>query len=116
MRSLSPDAVAALQRHDWPGNIRELENAVERSLLLAEGDHIELSDLPDGFEDAGGGVPAACGSLKDRVRSATRQIERDAIVETLELTGGNVTKAAQRLGLSRRGLQLKMRELGLGRG
>jgi len=116
LRSFSPDAVAALQRHDWPGNIRELENAVERSLLLAEGDHIELGDLPRGLEDAGSGAAVACGSLKDRVRSATRQIERDAIVETLELTGGNVTQAAQRLGLSRRGLQLKMRELGLSRG
>ena len=47
------------------------------------------------------------------MREATRKIERDAIAEALEVTGGNVTQAAKRLGLSRRGLQLKMKELGI---
>ena len=107
-------ALRALRQHAWPGNIRELENVVERAVLLCEGAEIGADDLPEGF------ATTACeedesASLKDRVRSATRQIGREAILEALARTGGNVTQAARELGLSRRGLQLKMRELGIER-
>ncbi len=115
--SFTPAAIEALRAHDWPGNVRELENAVERAVVLTEGPEIDVADLPP--ELLHSGAPTAGrsegGVLKERIRSATRRIESEAIVEALELTRGNVTQAAKRLGLSRRGLQLKMRELGIDR-
>ncbi|MCP4005205.1 MAG: sigma-54-dependent Fis family transcriptional regulator [bacterium] len=116
--SITPAAMAALQMHSWPGNIRELENAIERATLLCEGSVVELSDLPGELAALRGETPDAANgplTLKDRIRTATRQIERDAILEALRATQGNVTRAAENLGLSRRGLQLKMKELGIGR-
>ena len=111
-------ALAILQLWPWPGNIRELENAVERAVLLCEGTEVGPDDLPLEYRDAGNQLPpldTSAGPLKDRVKEATRRIEHDAIIEALDATGGNVTQAAKRLGLSRRGLQLKMKELGIDR-
>jgi DNA-binding NtrC family response regulator len=106
---LEPAALERLCAHDWPGNLRELENAIERAILLCEGSVIRAHDLlPDTPADLASGAAAP---LRERIRRATRQIEREAILEALRLTDGNVTQAAQRLGLSRRGLQLKMKEL-----
>jgi transcriptional regulator with GAF, ATPase, and Fis domain len=109
----APDALELLCEHRWPGNIRELENMVERSVLLADGSLIEVDDLPgelhrdrDASADSGERLP-----LRERVRRETRKLEQHAIREALRATGGNVTRAAKRLGLSRRGLQLKMKEL-----
>ena len=116
-RAFTPAAIEALRAHDWPGNVRELENAVERAVVLTEGPEIDVADLPPELLRAG--TPASArgtgGVLKERIRSATRRIESEAIVEALDLTHGNVTQAAKQLGLSRRGLQLKMRELGIDR-
>jgi transcriptional regulator with PAS, ATPase and Fis domain len=113
---IGTEALAALERHEWPGNIRELENAIERAVLLCDGPELALADLPEELRaatpDAGDGDGA---SLRDRIRRETRRIERDAIQEALDLTAGNVTRAAELLGLSRRGLQLKLKELGLRR-
>ena len=109
-------AMELLRRWPWPGNIRELENAIERAVLLCDGDEISAEDLPLEFREqatSDDGAAETDGPLKDRVREATRKIEYDAIVAALEFTGGNVTQAAKRLGLSRRGLQLKMKELNL---
>ncbi len=108
---VDPAALAALHAHAWPGNIRELENVIERAVLLSDGSTITVSDLPEGVEPERAG-PA---SLREQVRDATRQLERRAIVEALDATHGNVTHAAEHLGLSRRGLQLKMRELEISR-
>jgi DNA-binding NtrC family response regulator len=105
---LEPAALERLCAHDWPGNLRELENAIERAILLCEGTVIRAHELlPETPADSSAGE----GPLRERIRRATRQIEREAILEALRLTDGNVTQAAQRLGLSRRGLQLKMKEL-----
>ncbi len=116
-RPFTQAALDALVSHDWPGNIRELENAIERAILLTEGDEIDVGDLTEELQAraGSGGEPVASGPLKARIRSATRRIEKDAIAEALQLTRGNVTQAAKRLGLSRRGLQLKMKELGVDR-
>ncbi|MBW2281561.1 MAG: sigma-54-dependent Fis family transcriptional regulator [Deltaproteobacteria bacterium] len=108
---VDPEALATLRAHDWPGNIRELENVIERAVLLSDGPTITLCDLPEGLEAA----PAEPAPLREQVRSATRDLERRAIVDALDATGNNVTRAAERLGLSRRGLQLKMRELDIRR-
>jgi DNA-binding NtrC family response regulator len=117
-------AMEALRSYGWPGNIRELENVIERSILLAEKDVLDLSDLPPhirpGGEAAGAAareeVPlgaAASSSLKDVVKEHTRRIEKHVIQQTLAETGGNVTKAAELLQISRKSLQMKMKEYGL---
>ena len=116
VRSFEPAALDALQAHHWPGNMRELENAIERATLLCEGESIGPADLPFG-DRASRNEPSedTSDSLRERVRRATRQIEREAILEALRATQGNVTQAARQLGLSRRGLQLKMKELAIER-
>jgi DNA-binding NtrC family response regulator len=108
---LEPLALERLCAHDWPGNLRELENAIERAILLCDGNLIRAHDVLPGASGDAPAPPTAGTPLRERIRRATRQIEREAILEALRLTDGNVTQAAQRLGLSRRGLQLKMREL-----
>ena len=114
-RGLSDEALAAVARHDWPGNIRELENAIERATLLSDGPMVTLDDLPAEITLTAPDEAEPRAPLRDRVRSATRRIEREAIAEALAATRGNVTRAAEQLGLSRRGLQLKMKELNIGR-
>jgi nitrogen regulation protein NR(I) len=116
---IAPEALDALCAYSWPGNIRELENAMERAVLLSRGPTVQLADLPDEIGSTfRASVPRrseASSPLKDRIRSATRRIEREAILEALQITQGNVTRAASRLGLSRRGLQLKIKELDIDR-
>jgi len=91
-----------------PGNVRELENAVERAVLLARGSLIGPDDF-DLAAAAGSTAPTQSG-LKGAPREAA---ERRLIRAALDATGGNVTRASERLGFSRRGLQIKMKELGL---
>jgi DNA-binding NtrC family response regulator len=121
--SVAPDALERLTNHAWPGNIRELENVLERSILFADGPVLETVDLPT---DASG-APAApitqpelderpaapAQSLKDLVRRETDRVERDLIRQALDETDGNVTQAARRLKISRKSLQTKMKEFGL---
>jgi two-component system response regulator AtoC len=100
-------------RYDWPGNIRELENLIERLVLMARGDTITLEDIPAELKLAASAsqVPRPDSlekPFKDVMKSHMEEVEKEAIVRFLEECGGNVTKAAQRLGLSRKGLQLKM--------
>jgi DNA-binding NtrC family response regulator len=116
VRRVAPDAMAALLEHPWPGNIRELENRMERGVLLVEGDTIHLSDLP-GLRQ--GATPDPSGDdidemgLKEYVRVHTAKLERRRIGRVLEAEQGNVTRAARRLGISRKSLQTKMKEYGL---
>ena len=120
----SDDAVAAMVRYAWPGNIRELENVVERTLLFAEHECVTLADLPEPLQAPPGAASArpetarvsldtGTASLKEIVRQATEEIERELVVKALETTSGNVTRAARLLGISRKGLQNKMRDFGL---
>ena len=114
---IADDALALLMAYDWPGNIRELENMIERTVLLCENEMISRSDLPVEIGGGEGSVadPTApdAGSMKEKVKVATRVLERDMIEKALKQTDGNVTQAAVILGISRKGLQLKMKELSL---
>jgi DNA-binding NtrC family response regulator len=113
--SVSADAVSRLVSYHWPGNIRELENLMERTMLFCEHPEIQVSDLPPEI----GGLPAAAlplpgaASLKEAVRAETERVERELIQKALDETGGNVTQAARKLKISRKSLQTKMKELGL---
>jgi nitrogen regulation protein NR(I) len=121
------EAMQMLLAYGWPGNIRELENVMERSVLFADGPVILGASLPDAMRDRlpGPAVPIAAvgplgaiaapsgASMKEIVRQAQAELEKELIGRALEETGGNVTRAAKRLQISRKSLQVKMKELGL---
>jgi len=128
VRTLHPLVKTALRDYAWPGNIRQLENAIERMVLMSEGDQILPQDLPPEIRGAvlGGDLGEASGgptdgeagdgtSLKEIVRRRTQALEKELIEQALAETEGNVTRASEKLGLSRKGLQLKMKELGVKR-
>jgi two-component system, NtrC family, response regulator AtoC len=113
---LSEDAQLALRSHDWPGNVRELRNALERAVVVQTSGTITAEDLPDRVCDAGRRARPTTlpdGSIRDHLRDQLADLERAAIVEALEQYGGNQTRTAQRLGISRRALIYKMERLGL---
>jgi two-component system response regulator HydG len=100
------DARAKIVAHRWPGNVRELENAIERAVVLCEGSLIVGDDLPIDV------APAPKNSL--RVPGATMaELERYAILTTLEATNGSTTKAAEMLDISVRTIQYRLHEYGL---
>ncbi len=121
------EAMQMLLSYSWPGNIRELENLMERSVLFADGPIILGSSLPDALRERSSGatVPIAAvgplgaiaapsgASMKEIVRHAQAELEKELISRALEETGGNVTRAAKRLQISRKSLQVKMKDLGL---
>jgi nitrogen regulation protein NR(I) len=127
VEGIEDEALQLLLAYTWPGNIRELENLMERSVLFADGPLIQASALPDSLRERGpipptpiaamgplGAIAAPSGaSMKEIVRHAQAELERELISRALEETGGNVTRAAKRLQISRKSLQVKMKELGL---
>ncbi len=127
--NFSPEAREALVSYAWPGNIRELENVIERCVLLSDGDVIEHVNLPielrgntsepglaPPVDEVDEGDATASGGLKAQVREATAKLERELIVKALAQTSTNVTQAARLLKISRKSLQIKMKELGLREG
>lgn len=123
---VSNDVFDVLSRHSWPGNLRELENVMEHAVLFCDGPVLGAQCLPalglqtvenDAPNGGVGGLGAlsdvAKHGLKEQVREATSKLERDLINRALLETNGNVTHAARLLKISRKGLQLKMKELGL---
>jgi len=113
----SPEALELLIRFPWPGNIRQLENVMERILVMQEEKTIEKQALPKEILKLESELMEEAidksGSLKVMVKDATRRIEKKAIEQALKETNSNVTQAAKTLNISRKGLQLKMKELGL---
>jgi DNA-binding NtrC family response regulator len=112
---LTPEACAALERYPWPGNVRELENAIERAIALAEGPELGLADLPPAIVQA-----EQLEALRESVRAgrlgfeeAVARFEKDLLVEALERSGWNQTRASDQLGITRRQLKLKMDRHGL---
>jgi DNA-binding NtrC family response regulator len=99
-----PDAMRVLLAHSWPGNIRELAHAIERATLLTDGAHVRPSDLAV----SGGTTPAA--RLEEL---SLEEVERILITKALDRFGGNVTRAADALGLSRSALYRRLQRHGL---
>jgi len=113
VKHIDPKVQETFLKYDWPGNIRELENLMERLVLMAGGDAIMLEDIPAELKLAASASQVSRPDslekpFKDVMKSHMEEVEKQAIILCLEECGGNVTKAAQRLGLSRKGLQLKM--------
>ena len=121
------EAMTRLVAYDWPGNVRELRNVIERSAVLAEGQELEVSDLPDELRARRVEVVRAPGAtVADEAgilnvpyltdfREARREFERAYLERCLIETGGNVTRAAERVGMHRQSLQQKLKDLGLTR-
>jgi len=106
--SLAPDARDALLGHTWAGNARELRNCLRGALVFASEGTVEAKHLDLTRAEASDVKPAR-GTLKAAVSRTVRETETRIIAETLARCGGNRTQAAKELGLSRRGLQLKMK-------
>ena len=108
IRGVNARTLRALIHHDWPGNIRELENCIERAAVLAEGDTLEITDLTQAISlRAAAAPPPQTGSLRSRLKEA----ERALILKTLESVRGNRAQAAELLGISQRSLFYKLKEL-----
>jgi DNA-binding NtrC family response regulator len=123
---LSEEATEAFQAYGWPGNIREMENLLERLVLFSETDEIPADLLPEELKSPdASGLPSGVHtprldrgldgrvSMKQLVRETTAQVERELIIQALDKTAGNVTRAAQLLMISRKSLQNKMKEFKL---
>jgi two-component system, NtrC family, response regulator AtoC len=146
IEGVDAETMERLNAYAWPGNIRELENVIERAVLFADGQRIRLEDLSDELRGAsltsgesGSVRPASAPSLasssvnlaeleaaegedeslpsndglKEQVKAAMNKLERDLILRALQQTQNNITHAARLLKISRKGLQLKMKELNL---
>ncbi|MEM6997197.1 MAG: sigma 54-interacting transcriptional regulator [Myxococcota bacterium] len=109
--TVSDEASKWLQAHQWPGNIRELQNSIERAVLLATGDEIGLEHLPASQQQGAAGPPVAHGSRP----AADEDPERTRIIDALEQCAGNQTRAAKLLGISRNTLLARLDAYGIPR-
>ncbi len=105
LQGLTPEALAALEDYPWPGNVRELENRIRRAVVMSEGPKISAVDL-----ELAEGEPATPG-----LRALRATFEREAVVKALARNGGNVSRAAAELGVSRPTLYDLMEKLGIAR-
>jgi len=113
----SDEAMAALQAYDWPGNVRQLENVVERVVLLKGGGTVEVRDLPRRIRERAGSVPLGSGlgqpMLPDEgldLRDAVERFENALILQALERAGWNKSRAAEILGMNRTTLVEKLKK------
>ncbi len=132
VQGVEREALDVLGGYGWPGNIRELENVMERAVLFCDGLRLTADNLPEEVRGDGATLTptppnahahasaavALSGEagLKEHVKVAMSRLERDIVSRALVQTNGNVTHAARLLKISRKGLQLKMKELGLREG
>jgi DNA-binding NtrC family response regulator len=98
--------------YSWPGNVRQLESAIERAILLSEGDLITPEDLPTEVRQEAG--PASEGAFKLPSEGINfEDVERNFITQAMEQTDYNITKAAKLLGLTFRTLQYRLEKFGI---
>jgi len=107
IKGFTPKAMDGLLRYGWPGNVRELMNAVERGVILCRGEYISELDFPLSMQEGPAGVDET-GPMPLDV--PLEEVEKAAILRTLESTGGNKSEAARRLGITRRTLHKKLKK------
>lgn len=108
--TLEPKLMDRLVEHDWPGNVRELENLIARMVILKRGSKLTVRDLPDDF---GQFDPHAAGASGQRDQVTLEEAERNLILEALEKTGWNKTRAAKRLDIPRHVLIYRLKKFGI---
>ncbi|MGO9268879.1 MAG: sigma-54-dependent transcriptional regulator [Terriglobia bacterium] len=115
VRGFNDEAMEALKSYPWPGNIRQLEWAMERAVLLGETDHVELRDLPPEVVTPEAMAVAVDGSKPIIPEGSWEEHEKAKIVEALSRTNGNITRAAQLLGMTFRTLQYRLEKFDIKR-
>ncbi|WP_437479017.1 sigma 54-interacting transcriptional regulator [Sorangium sp. So ce1014] len=126
VRGIAPEAMALLRAYSWPGNVRDLRNAIDHAVVLAEGDQIQLEDLPprllaNALPAGAEGAPMAVlqpdlaekQTTGGKLRSERDRTEAQLIKDALLKTGGNVMRAAERLGIPRGTLRHKIKVFGI---
>src|SRR5829696_1681624 len=109
---LTPETKKLMNEYSWPGNVRQLESAIERAILLSEGDLITAEDLPMEVRQEVG--PASEGAFKLPAEGINfEDVERNLITQAMEQTDYNITKAAKLLGLTFRTLQYRLEKFGI---
>ena len=117
--SMSEEAMAALQAHDWPGNVRQLRNIIERTIILAPGDRvscIEVDLLPPEIlenQNAMGGSTAAVAIMGSPLREARESFEREYLKIQIRRFSGNISRTASFIGMERSALHRKLKSLGI---
>ncbi len=106
---LAPGTLHALIAHDWPGNVRELENAIEHAVVVCKGSDLTTGDLPPTLRGPG---PATQISSSLIPGASLHEIEREAILRTLQMVGESTTRTAEILGISVRKIQYRLKEYG----
>ena len=118
--SFSEEAIAALQAHDWPGNVRQLRNIIERTVILAPTDRLERIDvdmLPPEVLDTGGSIGgnnATLSIMGSPLREARESFEREYLRVQIRRFSGNISRTASFIGMERSALHRKLKALGLG--
>ena len=111
---ITREAMDKLINYDWPGNVRELRNVIESAVITATSDTIDVDDLPEEIRGGGRRAEEEDDSRIDvRVGMSMDEIEKEAIRKTLQMTGGNKTKAANILKIGLRTLYRKIKQYGL---
>src|SRR5712672_112143 len=112
VRGLTPETRKLMLDYSWPGNVRQLESAIQRAILLCEGDQITVDDLPLEVRQEAG--PAAEGAFKLPAEGINfEDVERNLITQAMEQTDYNITKSAKLLGLTFRTLQYRLEKFGI---
>ncbi len=118
-RPFSPEAMAALQTYHWPGNVRQLRNVIERTLILMHRDpdiEITCDRLPSEIMDAGLSIPAGEGLelvISLPLREARERFEREYLIAQINRFGGNISRTAAFIGMERSALHRKLKALGV---
>lgn len=113
VEGIDPTALDALLKYRWSGNVRELENTIERAIVLADGNRIEFGNLPAEIQNSGqdtAAIPLRVSDEEYSIKRASRALETHLIRKALVKTGGNHTHAARLLEISHRALLYKIKE------
>ena len=111
IRGFSSDAYDILSKYNWPGNIRELRNLVERMVVLCQTEIIDVENIPSHVRLS----KSDMALISSNESLTVEEMEKEMIIKSLKKTDGNITKAADNLGMSRRTLHRKINKLGLSR-
>ena len=118
-RRIGDDALAVLQAHNWPGNVRQLRNNVERLMILARGDDVDAPITADLLPAEIGDVMPRTPNQSDQhimalpLREAREQFEKDYLIAQINRFGGNISKTAEFIGMERSALHRKLKSLGV---
>ena len=113
LKGFTPQAMDILLKAPWPGNVRELENAVERAVIMAPGEYVSDRELPLHLQNHDGGSVTVEPTQEFFEGGSLEELERKAILNTLDQVNGNKSEASRRLGITRATLHKKLKKFGM---